>query len=308
MRKLNRPSRNRPARANSKGSRRSSARVRLLPQSSRDESVVRPKGKLVIIGGREDKSGRMEILNEVARLGNYGKLVVASIASEMPKDLWDDYRAVFKKLGIKKFDHLFIDRPEEARSEKATKVLDDASIVFFTGGDQLKITTKIGGTAVADRLFQIYRDGGVIAGTSAGASMMGETMLVGGENQESHKVGNWMMAPGLGLMKETIIDQHFAQRGRIGRLLGAVALNPGILGIGIDEDTAIILEGSSFRVCGSNAVYVIDGRGVSYTNISEAEADRTMSMHDVRLHILSTGEDYDLVTRRPNAKVVTEAT
>ena len=260
----------------------------------------RASGSLVIIGGREDKAGDMTILREVVARSGGGKLVVASVASELPHELWQDYKAAFKKLGIKKLDHLFIERPEEARQEKNLKILDGATAIFFTGGDQLKITTKLGGTPVLERLLEIYHQGGVIAGTSAGASMMGETMLVGGENQESHKVGNWMMAPGLGIVKETIIDQHFAQRGRIGRLLGAVALNPGVLGIGIDEDTALVVEEGKMRVIGSNAIYIVDGRGVTYTNISEAEAERTMSMHDVKLHILSTGESFDPATRRPS--------
>lgn len=257
------------------------------------------KGSLVIIGGSEDKEDKAEILKEVVRLGRGGKLVIASVASEVSEELWQSYRAVFHRLGVKKMSHLSIDRPGEAQLPNVINLLDGARIVFFTGGDQLKITTKIGGTRIAERLFEIFKAGGVIAGTSAGASMMGETMLVGGAGQESHKVGNWMMAPGMGLLKETIIDQHFAQRGRIGRLLGAVALNPGILGIGIDEDTAIIVQDGKFRVCGSNAVYVVDGHGVTYTNISEAEAERTMSMHDVRLHILSSGEYFDLETKRP---------
>src|SRR5690606_3420529 len=99
--------------------------------------------------------------------------------------------------------------------------------------------------------------------------------------------------------KGVIVDQHFAQRGRIGRLLGAIALNPRVLGVGVDEDTAIIVQGNKFKVCGSNAVYVVDGHEVSYTNISEAAADQTMSMHYVRLHVLSEGEGFDLLLKRP---------
>ena len=106
------------------------------------------------------------------------------------------------------------------------------------------------------------------------------------------------MAPGLGLVHGIIIDQHFAQRGRIGRLLGAIALNPANLGIGIDEDTAIIVDESKFQVIGSNAVYVVDGHNVTHTNISEAGADQTMSMHDVKLHIMAHKEIFDLETRK----------
>lgn len=162
----------------------------------------------------------------------------------------------------------------------------------------MRITSKLGGTGIEDFIIELYRTGGIIAGTSAGASVMGQIMLVGGENAESHKIGNWMMAPGLNLAKGMIIDQHFAQRGRIGRLLGAVALNPGILGIGIDEDTAIIVEDGRFQVIGTNAVYVVDGHSISYTNISEASPEKTMSMHDVKLHILADQEIFDFKIRK----------
>jgi cyanophycinase len=255
-------------------------------------------GQLIIIGGREGKQGEMKILKEIAERNDGGKLVVMTAASEVADELWEEYRRVFRELGIKKVEHLPIAQPEEARDPKWAGVLQDAKTVFFTGGDQLRITSKIGGTGIEDFINEIYQSGGIIAGTSAGASVMGQTMLVGGENAESHKVGNWMMAPGLGFARGMIIDQHFAQRGRIGRLLGAVALNPGILGIGIDEDTAIIVEEGSFRVIGTNAVYVVDGHSVSYTNISEASAEKTMSMHDVKLHILADGEVYDFKSRK----------
>lgn len=265
------------------------------------ETVPSVRGELVIIGGREDKQGDRKILTELARKTNGGKLVVITAASEVANDLWEDYKLQFRDLGIKKIEHLAIEQPEEARNPRLLSVLEKARTIFFTGGDQLKITSKLGGTAIEEMITKIYQQGGIIAGTSAGASVMGQTMLVGGENSESHKVGNWMMAPGMGLAPGMIIDQHFAQRGRIGRLLGAVALNPRILGIGIDEDTAIIVEGDKFKVIGSNAVYVVDGHGVTYTNIAEASADKTMSMHDVHLHILAEGEVYDFKTRRAMA-------
>ncbi|MES2964766.1 MAG: cyanophycinase [Bdellovibrionota bacterium] len=269
---------------------------------------TKSSGCLIIIGGREDKEDQKQILNEVAKRVGKGTLVIASLASTMPRELWADYRKIFKSLGVKSVKHLHVETHEEARSQKCADILKGASGIFFTGGDQLKITTRIGGTPVFENMLEVFENGGVIAGTSAGAAAMGETMLVGSENQESHKVGNWMMAPGLGLLKETIIDQHFAQRGRIGRLLSAVSMNPGVLGIGIDEDTAIMVHDRKAEVIGANAVYVIDGYNVSYTNVTEAAADRTMSMHDVKLHILSSGESLDLETRRPMlAKTTVEA-
>ena len=141
--------------------------------------------------------------------------------------------------------------------------------------------------------------GGVVAGTSAGASAQSETMLVRGSGAESHRIGDLHMAPGLGLIPDVIIDQHFAERGRIGRLLGAVAHNPRLLGIGIDEDSAIVVEGTGFSVIGSGAVTVVDAEQVTHSNIAEAEPDRVLSMHHVILHALSAGDRFDLAARSP---------
>src|SRR5690606_15641568 len=161
----------------------------------------------------------------------------------------------------------------------------DATGVFFTGGDQLKITSQIGDTPVYKRIREIYEEGGLIAGTSAGASVVCETMIVRGNGDESHRVRSaLMLACGLALIRDVIIDQHFAERGRMGRLVGAIAENPRNLGIGLDEDTAIVVENNrSFYVLGTGAVYVIDGTGVSYSNIAEAKAEHTLSIYDIRL-------------------------
>jgi cyanophycinase len=256
-------------------------------------------GTLIIVGGREDKETDRVILKKIARCTGSGKMIIATVASEVADELWHDYKRIFTELGVKTIEHLTLTQPEQARMINTEKLMKGASTVFFTGGDQLKITTKIGGSPLMEALFGLYRRGGTIAGTSAGAAVMGKTMLVGSERVESHKVGNWMMAPGLGFLEDMLIDQHFAQRGRIGRLLGAVALNPGVLGIGIDEDTAIVVDKNEFKVIGTNAVYVVDGRTVSYTNISEASAEKTMSMHGVTLHILASGEVFNLENRIP---------
>lgn len=272
--------------------------TKIYSHKKRKNAKGKRKGTLIIAGGREDKSGDRTILREIAERTGNGKIVVATLASQLANEIWSDYKAIFHQLGLKNIVHFHIDQPDEARDLKHLEIFENAKTVFFTGGDQLKITTKIGGTPIFDRILEIFYGDGVIAGTSAGAACMGTTMLVGGENAESHKVGNWMMAPGLGIIEDILIDQHFAQRGRIGRLLGAVALNPGILGIGIDENTAIVVREGSFKVIGANAVYVVDGHSVTYTNISEASAEKTMSMHDVRLHILAEGESFKLKPRK----------
>jgi cyanophycinase len=200
---------------------------------------------------------------------------------------------------VKSVEELYIeDRADAVQAEKL-KLLDGVQAVFFSGGDQLCITSQIGDAPIFDRVHDIYRSGGIIAGTSAGASVIGEAMLVKGKRDSSFRLDNLHMAPGLGLLPNVIIDQHFAQRGRIGRLLGAVAHNPRVLGIGIDEDTAIVVEGTQFRVIGSGAVYVIDGAGVSHSNVAEGDPDAVLSIYDVALHVLSSGDGFNLADRRP---------
>jgi cyanophycinase len=173
--------------------------------------------------------------------------------------------------------------------------------VFFTGGDQLAITSQIGDTPVYRHVQDIFMKGGIIGGTSAGAAVMPDTMLVRGSSSESHKVGDYLrMAPGLGLLRDAVVDQHFSQRGRIVRLLAAIAQNPRVLGIGIDEDTAILVrDGAGFDVLGSGAVYVLDAGQVTYSNLTEAPAEEALSVFGVRLHVLSAGDCFDLHERRP---------
>ena len=260
-------------------------------------------GRLLIIGGHEDKEDDKLILRAVAdHVGENGKLVVATLASEVPQRLWEDYERVFRGLGLRHVHKLEIAKREEAKSEQKVRILDDADAVFFTGGDQLKITSQIGDTPIYERVCEIYHGGGMVAGTSAGASVVCETMMVGGEGNGSNKLGIGLrMAPGFGLFKGAIVDQHFAERGRMGRLVGAVAQNPRILGIGIDENTAILVKGHrTFTVIGEGAVYVLDGSTVSYSNIAEARVERTLSIYDMKVHILTQGDTFDLSSRRPH--------
>lgn len=262
----------------------------------------RPRGTLILIGGSEDKQGARLILSEIARRAGDGVLVVATVASEHPEHQWERYRQVFSELGVKRIEHLAINSREEAIDETRVTVLEGASAIFFTGGDQVKIATKLGGTALLSKMRELLGDGVLIAGTSAGASAMGEAMLVGrGAEVPSHKVdAAFYMTRGLGLISDLIIDQHFAQRARIERLIGAIAENPGVLGIGIDEDTGVILEPDGrWHVIGTGAVYVADGSGVSYTNVSESSPGATLSLFDVALHVLNHGTGFDMGSRRP---------
>ena len=256
-------------------------------------------GPLLIIGGHEDKEGDRAILKEVARRVDGGKLVLATVASHAPEGYFDSYQKGFADLGLGELVELYVHERGET-FDGMDEVFADAAGVFFTGGDQLRISSQIAGTPIEQAVRDLHARGGLVAGTSAGASVMSDTMLVKGTSRVSHRIGDLHMAPGLGLMSHAIIDQHFAERGRIGRLLGAVAQNPRVLGVGIDEDTAILVEGHSFRVIGSGAVTVVDGLGVTHSNIAEARPERTLSLHDVRLHALAAGDSYDFEARKPS--------
>jgi len=257
------------------------------------------RGTLVIIGGHEDREKDRTILREVARRVKGGKLVLATVASHKPEGYFEEYQRAFADLDVGELVELYVEERPEAENDEKLRVFDDAAGVFFSGGDQLRITSQIGDTGIEAKVRRIYERGGLIAGTSAGASVMSETMLVKGTSAESHRIGDLHMAPGLGLIRDVIIDQHFAERGRFGRLLGAVAHNPRVLGLGIDEDTGIVVEGDRFDVIGSGAVYAVDGTHVSHSNIAEARSQEALSMHDVRLHVLSAGDAFDLKARRP---------
>ena len=230
-----------------------------------------------------------------------GKLVLATVASHRPEGYFEEYEKAFADLRIGELVELYVEERSRAGDREKLSVLDDAAGIFFSGGDQLRITSQIGDTGIEAKVRALYERGGVVAGTSAGASVMSETMLVKGTSKETHRIGDLHMAPGMGLVRNVIIDQHFAERGRFGRLLGAVAHNPRVLGMGIDEDTAAVVEGDEFRVIGSGAVYVVDGADVTYCNVAEAKMDCALSMHDVKVHVLSDGDGFDFARRRPIA-------
>jgi cyanophycinase len=259
------------------------------------------RGCLIIIGGHEqrDPRGERKILREVAQRVRGGKLVLATIASRNPVGYFEEYERAFADLGINELVELYVEDRNEASDREKLEVLDDAQGVFFSGGDQLRITSQIGDTGIEAKVRALFERGGVVAGTSAGAAVMSETMLVKGTSKETHRIGDLHMAPGLGLIRNVIIDQHFAERGRFGRLLGAVATNPRVLGIGIDEDTAVLVEGDQMCVVGAGAVYVVDGEKVTHSNVAEAETEATLAMHNVIVHVLAEGDMFDLRKRLP---------
>jgi cyanophycinase len=270
----------------------------------RARSGVPRKGTVVAIGGHEDRVGDKHILRAVAdRLGQGGKIVVCTVATEEPHALWEEYESAFRALDVAHVYRLDIESREDAASARAMRTLEDATGVFFTGGDQLKITSQIGDTPTYSRIREIFEQGGVVAGTSAGASVMSETMLVTNTSDASHRNTSAVpMAPGLGFASDMLIDQHFSERGRMARLISAISQNPRVLGVGIDEDTALILEHErTFRVLGAGGVYVVDASETTHSNISEGEAERAPSTFGIKVHMLSQGDRFDLGTRTPSS-------
>lgn len=264
------------------------------------------QGTLVIIGGAEDKEHNCKILKRFTALsgGNKGRLVVVTAATSEPQETGDVYRALFQNLGVQEVAVLNVNTRQDAGCSGARDLLMQATGIFFTGGDQLRLTSILGGTQVDDALHAAYRKGAVIAGTSAGASVMSETMIVEGEETEPPRKNTVQMAPGMGLLREVVVDQHFAQRGRLGRLLTAVAQYPYVLGVGIDEDTAIIVApDGTFEVVGSHAVTVIDGKKIRETNISATGPSEPLALTYVMLHILPAGYRFDMKSRTPSRSV-----
>ncbi|MGL5616890.1 MAG: cyanophycinase [Sarcina sp.] len=259
------------------------------------------KENLIIIGGAEDKKRKKTILRYVAsKISGDEELLIATVASEVADLLIKDYKEVFGQLSVKNIKELNINKREECWHEEKLNLIDSAKVIFFTGGDQLRITSLIGGTPIYKRVIDAFNKGTILVGTSAGASVMSDTMIVSGDDEESPRKCTIEMARGLGLVKGLVIDQHFSQRGRIGRLLAAVAQNPESIGIGIDEDTAIVLgEDNIIKVIGSNSVYIIDGRKIDYSNVSEQSPKEQLSMFNVILHILTPGKSYNLDKKKP---------
>lgn len=260
-------------------------------------------GRLVIIGGAEDKEGDCIILREVVRLagGNQARLLVLTAATLEPQRVGALYRQVFAGLGAAEVGVLDINERLQAEDPMLVRLVENCSGVFFTGGDQLRITSLIGGTALFHALVDSYRRGVVIAGTSAGASVMSSTMIVDGSGDKELAAGAVRLAAGLNLISDVVIDQHFAQRGRLGRLLAAVAQNPYVLGIGIDENTAMVVDGPEFEVIGSGTVSILDGQHIAFTNVSEVSPQAALALAEVRLHVLSEGYTFNLQTRQPKS-------
>lgn len=260
-------------------------------------------GPLVIIGGAEDKDTKngCTILREFVRLsgGDSARIVVLTVATDYPEEVGKEYAAVFRDLDVTDIQVVDVSRRADASRPEALEALGQATGVFFTGGDQLHVTSLIGGSPMYQCLKRRHAEGLVVAGTSAGAAMMANSMIIRGESETSPRFGAVRMGAGMDFLPGTVIDTHFLQRGRIGRLIAAVAHYPHDMGLGVDENTALIVTDGHFEVMGAGAVTVVDGGGMTYTNVPDIEEDEPLALHDIRLHILPAGYKFDLLNRVP---------
>ncbi|MGF1570951.1 MAG: cyanophycinase [Nodosilinea sp.] len=258
-------------------------------------------GPLVIIGGAEDREGDCLVLREFLRAagGVRARIAVMTAATGHPVEVGDEYISIFERLGAEYVDVVHTERREDSKREENLEKIDVATGIFFTGGDQSRIVDFIKDTPLDKAIRQRHDQGVVIGGTSAGAAMMPDQMIVGGASVSNPSADAVSMGPGMGFLPGIIIDQHFAQRGRLGRLLAALTLQPAVLGLGIDEDTAIIVSDSKFRVVGQGAITVVDESTVTYNNLEGLLKDEPIALANVKLHILPHGYGFNLETHTP---------
>jgi cyanophycinase len=258
------------------------------------------EGSVIIIGGAEDKVRDRVILNRFASLagGRDATVAVISTASSLGAEAGERYRQVFGDLGIERVRPLHAITRPQANDESAARVVKDATGIFLTGGNQLRLSSTIGGTRLADAILERFRHGAVIAGTSAGASAMSSHMIAFGASGATPKHRMAQIAAGLGVLPGVIVDQHFQQRNRLGRLLSLIAQNPSLLGLGVDEDTAgVVGPDHIMEVIGRGSITVVDGSG-SETDAWEIHGHRPLMISGVVLHSLPAGYRFDLRKRQ----------
>ena len=268
------------------------------------------RGYVIPIGGAEERTGSAKVLKRFVKLCGGRKACIAIIptASNLA-DTGENYIEIFERIGVQQAISLPINERAEAAKEEYLEALENADGIFITGGNQLRLSTILGGTEVAKAIRRLNAGGVPVAGTSAGAAIMPEHMIAGGSTGTVPSNGGVNLAPGLGLTNALLIDQHFSQRDRLGRLLTAISYNPFMLGIGIDEDTAIFIDADEcFEVIGSGAVTVIDPIDLSYSSMSKASKKEALSLLDLKLHILSSGCRFDIQERKPSPPVQTVIT
>lgn len=258
------------------------------------------RGWIIPIGGGEKKVKSSSIHRKFVELcgGSEARIVVIPTASKLP-DTGDRYKALFHAMKVGDVEVVSLESRQDCEDPERLAILERATGVFLTGGNQLRLATVLGGTSIA-KLIRIKNAHGVhVAGTSAGAAFISEHMIAFGKGGPTPKSGMATMSPGLGLINRVIVDQHFGERDRLGRLLSALAYNPFATGIGVDEDTAAFIgPDDTIQIVGSGAITVIDPSDIEYSSMAEAKEGKPVSLIGVKLHILLAGDRYHLSTHK----------
>ena len=257
------------------------------------------RGFIIPIGGGEKKVRTSAILNRFVKLcgDKDARIAVIPTASRL-SDTGDRYQEVFTEIGAGHVDIVSLDERKDCEDESRLATLKNATGIFMTGGDQLRLATIIGGTSVSSLMRTANAHGVHIAGTSAGAAFIPEHMIAFGRGGATPKSGLATLAPGLGLTNKVIIDQHFRERGRLGRLLSALAYNPFAIGLGVDEDTAAFIGPDEvIEVIGSGGLTVIDPTDLQHSSMADVAQGKPVCLIGIKLHILLDGGEYDLQKR-----------
>ena len=269
-----------------------------------DKIANTDRGYIIPIGGAEEKLDNPEILDRFVDVcgGKSARIGIIPTASELD-DTGRNYEKLFRALGIKHAKVLPFETREDCENSEYLDYIEKSDGVFLTGGNQLRLSTTLGGTAVSQMIRRRHAAGMHVAGTSAGAAFMPEHMIAGGFEGSTPSPDLVTMAPGLGLTNKFVIDQHFRQRDRLGRLLTALAYNPFAVGIGLDEDTAAFIDPSErLEVVGSGGITIIDPTDLSYSSMDKAKRGEPVSLIGVKLHILVAGGRYDVASREAAAE------
>lgn len=277
-----------------------------------------PKGKLIVIGGSIDRGSFSESKEDLTRnlkffekgilkrittessKGNLSKIEIITTASNIPEEVGEEYIKAFSQLDVLNVGVLNIKTRDEANSIENIERLQNADVVVFTGGDQLRLTSIFGGTNFHYKLLEKYKNENfIISGTSAGAAASSNNMIYQGSSQEALLKGEVKITGGLGFINNVIIDTHFVQRGRIGRLLYACASNPINIGIGLGEDTGLLItDGNNMEAIGSGLVMLVDGTQMKDTSITDVAMGEPVSIENLIVHVMALGDHYDLKTRK----------
>jgi cyanophycinase len=279
---------------------------------------MNPKGKLIVIGGAVNKGSFAEtdfdknveknlnffergILRKIideSKLKNDSVIEIIATTTQIPQIVGPEYKKAFEYLGAKNVNILDIVNRSQANSDEIVERIKKADVVMFTGGDQLRLTSILGGTRFHEALLEKYENEDFIyAGTSAGAAAASENMIYQGSSQEALLKGEIKTTQGLGFIEDVIIDTHFVQRGRIGRLFQAVVNNPRTLGIGLGEDTGLFIYNGIMTTIGSGLVIIVDGRFIKDTNLTNIELGQPISIDNLVVHVMSLNDTFDLKTK-----------